>query len=419
MRDSLSVLSTICHRQLLTSPIDDPTKSSTYKLVDAGAFSITYGDSSGAGGDYISDNVAIGGATIKPLEMGLAKSANLTQGLLGIGYTFNEASNTGASDSFEYPNIIDSMVSQGFIDVNAYSLYLDDLDASTGSIIFGGLDTDKFHGNLVQMPVVPHQFDNGTSYYSDFGVALTSFKIAGKDLTPTGSPIGPILDSGTSLTYLPTTIAQGIITQLGAFDDSQNPEGSGFILVNCNLQSSTSTFDFGFGGTDGSDSVTISIPYNEMVITPSKLGADLNGYEPKGITFTDICILDVLPSDSAPYILGDTFLRSAYVVYDLKNNIIGLAQTNFDSTSSNVVDFTASMTAIPAASGVASGAGISQTATGVVGGKTTAAGTTSATGTTTSKSAGVASVPALDFTALFVVGGSAMLAVLGGSLLLA
>jgi hypothetical protein len=414
----------------------NPKKSSTYKLVDSNAFHITYGDNSGADGDYFTDNFAIGSSSIKALQMGIAVSANLTQGLLGIGYTYNEASNSdnpyaSPNDSFVYPNIIDAMVSQKLIDVNAYSLYLDDLEASTGSIIFGGLDSDKFHGNLVQMPVVPHTALNGSTYYSDFGVALTSFAVGGQDLSPSIPP-AVVLDSGTSLTYLPDSLATSIFTEIGAYDDSQSYTGTGLMLADCNLAGNNKTFDFGFGGTGGSDSLTVKVPYSEMIISPGKLGIQLDGYQPEGIKFTDICILGILPASQEPYILGDTFLRSAYVVYDLKNNVIGLAQTNFNSTTSSIIDFKADQTAIPAASGVASSAGITETATGKVGGKTSTAsvsatGKTSGTGTaaatgstsTSSKSAGVATVPALDFTGLYVFGGSALLAVLGGGWLLA
>ena len=48
-------------------------------------------------------------------------------------------------------------------------------------------------------------------------------------------------------------------------------------------------------------------------------------------------------------ILGDTFLRSAYVVYDLSNKVIGLAQTVFDTTDSNIVPFASISAQIPGA----------------------------------------------------------------------
>ncbi|KAH8774237.1 hypothetical protein BGZ57DRAFT_725560, partial [Hyaloscypha finlandica] len=55
-------------------------------------------------------------------------------------------------------------------------------------------------------------------------------------------------------------------------------------------------------------------------------------------------------------ILGDMFLRSAYVVYGLESNSIGSAQTVFNSTTSNVVEFSAAESGFPVVSGVSSSA---------------------------------------------------------------
>jgi len=343
--------------------------SSTYKLFKKNAFHITYGDGSGADGDYFTDNFALGDdVELKSLTMGIAHNANLTQGLLGIGYSLNEASNyddprTQNDESFVYPNLIDEMVSQKLIDINAYSLYLNDLAADTGSILFGGLDTDKFKGDLVQMPIVPRQLRNGSEIYSEFGVAITSFGVGGKDVSAS-TPPSAILDSGTSLCYLPETIATDIVTELDAYDDSLG--NTGLLLANCDIINSnpSKTIDFGFGGTGGSDSVTIKVPLDEMVLSPSSLGFDLTGYVPRSITWDNVCILGIIPTSDEPYILGDTFLRSAYVVYDLKNNLVAIAQTNFNSTTSSIIDFKADQTAIPAVSGVAKDSGVQETATG-------------------------------------------------------
>jgi hypothetical protein len=61
------------------------------------------------------------------------------------------------------------------------------------------------------------------------------------------------------------------------------------------------------------------------------------------------CILGVQDEAGRGVILGDTFLRNAYVVYDLVNNRIGLAQSNVNSTSSNVVTFPSVGAPIPSA----------------------------------------------------------------------
>lgn len=416
----------------------DPSKSSSYKDVLQSGFYIQYGDGTAAEGDYITDNLAIGGATIKSLEMGLAYNATLFTGLLGIGYDLNEASDSpdGEQNPFVYPSIIDTMVSQGLISTKAYSLYLNDLQASTGSIIFGGVDSDKYHGNLLQMPVVPNTNENGTKVYTDFTVALTSFSMTGQagnttSLTQGEYDVPVILDSGTTLTYVPQRLAALIYDKLGAVDDTQN---SGLVFVDCDVLTSApkTTFNFGFGGSNG---VSIQVPVDEMVFGLSGVFS-LGGYAPPDLPFSNVCALGLNGQTEQPYILGDTFLRSAYVVYDLKNNLIAIAQTNFNSTTSSIVDFTASATAIPNISGVASSVAVTETATGglPVGGTgkataitksstgSTATGTGSSTSSTsgsTSKSAAVGSVPAFDVTVLMVFGLSSAFAVLGGGWFLA
>jgi len=57
-------------------------------------------------------------------------------------------------------------------------------------------------------------------------------------------------------------------------------------------------------------------------------------------------------------------LRSAYVVYDLVNNRIGIAQSNFNAGSSNVVAFASSGAPIPSATTAQGGISVTQTATG-------------------------------------------------------
>lgn len=56
------------------------------------------------------------------------------------------------------------------------------------------------------------------------------------------------------------------------------------------------------------------------------------------------CTLAVVPHDpwygDSHWILGDTFLRSAYVVYDYSKNEISIAQTEFNSTKDHIVELT-------------------------------------------------------------------------------
>lgn len=335
-------------------------------MVDPGEFDITYADGTGAQGDYFTDVLSFGGQSLNAQTMGIAIESSLSPGLLGIGYDQNEAS-AGQNPPFVYSSVIDSLVSQGLISMKAYSLYLDDLQASTGSLLFGGLDSDKYQGNLVQMPIIPQTFGD-QSIYTAFIVDMTSFGTtsSGKSTTITDSSfqIPVVLDSGTTLTYFPTSLMDEILTAVNGEIDEQ----SQFAFVDCSVRDSsdTFTFDFGFGT---SESIVIKVPAAELIYD-----ADIfvGGFQPN-VNISNPCALGFMAQDQEPYVLGDNFLRSAYVVYDLKNNLIALGQTNFDSTTSSILDFPADATTIPVTSGVATSAvvepsgnnGVSESATPV------------------------------------------------------
>lgn len=64
------------------------------------------------------------------MTMGLGLKTNIPYGLVGIGYTSNEAiasDSSSASASSTYPNLPVNMVNEGLINTAAYSLWLNDL----------------------------------------------------------------------------------------------------------------------------------------------------------------------------------------------------------------------------------------------------------------------------------------------------
>ncbi|KIV98584.1 uncharacterized protein PV09_09631 [Verruconis gallopava] len=296
--------------------------SSTYTYVNSD-FLIKYADGSYASGDYAKDTVTLGGTALTNVQFGIGYDSTSPQGILGVGYMTNEASI--ATTGKTYTNVPAQMVADGVIAANAYSLWLNDLDANTGSILFGGVDTDKYHGDLSTVPVIK---ENGV--YQEFVIALTGLTAGGQEVSNT--PIAVLLDSGSSLTYLPDSTAQSLYTIFSATYDSQ----AGAATVDCSLANNAATVDFSFSG------INISVPMNELVI----VDAVERGRE--------ICILGITSAGSSTSVLGDTFLRSAYVVYDLDNNEISLAQTNFNATSSNVQEIAAGSSGVPNATPVAS-----------------------------------------------------------------
>ncbi|KAK5135573.1 hypothetical protein LTR08_005053 [Meristemomyces frigidus] len=130
------------------------SQSSTYSLLAEGDFEITcVTPGLYVTGDYFSNVIALGEQSMQNLTMGVANaSAAMSTGILGIGFDTEEAAVAGNGGQ-PYANI-DVMVAQGLIQTRAYRLYLHDLDANTGAILFGGIDTEKYVDDLAILDMV-------------------------------------------------------------------------------------------------------------------------------------------------------------------------------------------------------------------------------------------------------------------------
>ena len=294
----------------------------------------------------MSDTITIGGTTVDGLEFGVGYQSSNVDGILGIGYAANEAI-VGVGAGSTYKNLPQLMVANGIIQSNAYSLWLNDLSSSTGEILFGGVNTEKYHGALSTLPI---QTRRGQSP-SEFLLALTGvgFDVddANSSIISSSLPAAALLDSGSSLTYLPNDVVDVIYTTVNA----QYSQYDGVALCDCSLAQNNSFLTFNFSGP------IIAVPFNELVLSASAGGGSTQGTGSQ-------CIFGVAPAGNNPNILGDTFLRSAYVVYDLDNNQISLAQTNFNSSQDHVVQIGTGSNAVPDATGVASPVTVQATATG-------------------------------------------------------
>lgn len=101
------------------------------------------------------------------------------------------------------------------------------------------------------------------------------------------------------MSYLPQSVINQFVTDLKAdvLDD-------GSMQVPCETASQAGTVDFTFG------SLTIRVPFHEFIWEVVPGG----------------CVIAAAPAGETTAILGDSFLRSAYVVFDQSNDEILLAQ---------------------------------------------------------------------------------------------
>lgn len=174
----------------------DSSASSTYQK-NGSDFAIKYGSGSLTG--FVSQDILrIGDMEIKEQdfaeatsEPGLAFAFGRFDGILGLGFK-----------SISVNKIVPpfyNMLEQNLIDDPVFAFYLGDAnkEGDTSEATFGGVDKARYNGELVTIPL------RRKAYWEvDFNAIAVGDNVAELENT------GAILDTGTSLIALPTTMAE-------------------------------------------------------------------------------------------------------------------------------------------------------------------------------------------------------------------
>ncbi|KAL2128651.1 hypothetical protein VTI74DRAFT_8897 [Chaetomium olivicolor] len=273
----------------------DTTKSSTATALGT-TRTLRYGIGS-ANISYFTDTVTLAGSptALKGVQFGVATaSEDAFSGILGIGY--------GQGIGTKYLNFVDQLKAQNATRVKAYTLALGSKDAQEGVIVFGGVDTSKFAGKLAKLPVIPAEQspDGVPRFWIDMrSVSITPPNGVKRAYENSATPV--FLDSGSTMTLLPANLTKAIASDFGA----QSADANGFYRINCSLTAINGTLDFTFDG------VTVKVPYKELIREVP--------------TSPPTCFLGIMPSERFT-LLGDTFMRSAYTVFDLETHAIWMTQ---------------------------------------------------------------------------------------------
>jgi len=132
------------------------------------------------------------------------------------------------------------------------------------------------------------------------------------------APVPALIDSGASAISLTPEIATAIFQGLGVAPDSYT--------LPCSYGATSGNFSFGF---NDNPSAVINVPLSAL-IDPIYL----NGTAQTDEQGNALCKLSVDAAASDYVVLGDSFMRSGYFVFDLENNVIAMAQANLNATGS-------------------------------------------------------------------------------------
>lgn len=281
---------------------------------------------------------------ISKLPFGLAhrlkESITPHTGLMGLGYSSNMSDRKRKKDM--PPTFLEGLVQAGAIPSRLYSIYMNTLDRY-GSILFGGVDTDKYKGPLTTLNLLPARY---TGKVDDFNLCLEEIK-----MQPFNEPSQTILrstnesryetsiDTGTPDWWIPTSAYQEVLKYAGG----EPPKGvwaevsSRHRVRPCSEVArgiaNTTYFEITFAG-NGSNTARLRLELADLFspVTEKDGSAAIDG------TGQPLCFLRVLPSDSVNDLLtSSSVMRAGYWIFDLDNGQISLAQANLGANSSNVV----------------------------------------------------------------------------------
>lgn len=284
-----------------------PSDSSTFTDLEEST-TLAYGRGQ-ADISYVTDSIVVPGSdntTLKDVQFGVAvASEDAAVPICGVGF--------GNNFNLDYNNLVDELASQGVTNSRTLSLALGSATSDSGRedvsdnigngiVIFGGVDTKKFAGPLVKYTNLPPQSgDPGKPWRYWIQLDSVGFTKPGKTSSDaiSGSSLPIVLDSGSSLSYLPQAVMDSLAKSFGV-----KAQSDGSLIVDCDYGNKGGYIDFTFG------SLVISVPLSDFI------------WEATG----DLCAVGALPSEETTALLGDTFLRSAYVLFDQDNQNIYMAQ---------------------------------------------------------------------------------------------
>lgn len=257
-----------------------PQKSSSSKNTHSG-FSASYGDGTTSRGTIYTDNFSIAGLRAKNVALGVASNNFITGQAPSVGIS-GMAFPSIQTFPKQYAPFFESLKQQKAVNAGVFQMTL---KAGSGSTMnLGGVDSSKYTGSVAYSPVNPAQ-----------GFWLTPGKVNGHN-------IQAIVDSGSTIITGPTSQVRSIVQSI--------PGMTPF------TQSGTLMYTFDCSMTP---SVTISFANKDF---------KLNRAETRYGTVNGRCVLPIAGQDGIPmdaWIVGDTFFRTASIIFDTDKNRIGFA----------------------------------------------------------------------------------------------
>ncbi|KAL0476143.1 aspartic peptidase domain-containing protein [Neurospora intermedia] len=284
----------------------DPKKSDTFQESKTDqTWKIQYGDGSTASGTVGTDVITVGGLQIKDQAIELAKkvssafSSGEADGLLGLAFsTINTIESDGKPDP--QPTPVENMISQKDIPkeaelfTSAFYSARDDKSEEKSFYTFGWVDEDLVKASGKDITWTP--IDNSEGFWKFPSESAT---VDGENVSVSGNTA--IADTGTTLALVSDTVCKALYAKIPGSKYSYRYQG--YLIPSTITADQLPQLSVAIGGEQ------FVIQKEDLLLAPADDDHWYGGVQSRG----------TMPFD----ILGDTFLKSIYAIWDQGNNRFG------------------------------------------------------------------------------------------------
>ncbi|EEY16785.1 aspartic proteinase [Verticillium alfalfae VaMs.102] len=316
----------------------DTFSSKTFIRDAVDSFDEYYASGNYVRGDDIRETISVGDTDITNLTMGLGRQTDLSLGRLALGY----------NASYGTPSFLDRMTEMGIINSTAFSLWTEDEDTASGSLLLGAVDASRYTGRLQRFQVYKYAMQ-----YVGFYALVAS--INGSRLDTENRILQPLANLGTSryiavspptlLSNLPWDIAERIWELARAEVDYY----SGQATVPCAWRDNmTGQVALELGGVGG---YALTVELKDLIIPADVWPIDSNSwYLEDGEEANPLCLLGIQSQNTSSgsandandsdWVIGGSLLKNTYTVFDLANEELAMAPLSSGGDSQpNIVSF--------------------------------------------------------------------------------
>ncbi|KAJ7217682.1 aspartic peptidase domain-containing protein [Mycena pura] len=327
----------VSQEECLFGPLFNPSSSKSFQSVPDVNFKILYGGGEFVTGTAGKDTVTIAGMTVPGQEFGVVDRATwfgdgINSGTFGLAYPLltsvypgTDSSNDFFPSAAAYTPFPFTAVKKGILKAPFFSIALnrgtfqqetqDAFDPNFGFLSFGGMPPVPVTKISTVAPIqgydittfTPSNTTNATSLF--YTVDIQEFAFAGSNLTNSTFNNNVMFDTGATLSFLPTFIADAFAAAVnppGQFDPNQ-----GAYVTSCDAV--VPEFYVRIHDT------TFTVDPRDNILP---LGTDEDGNE--------VCMLGTSDGGSGIngglFILGDSFLHNVVTTFDIQENEITITQ---------------------------------------------------------------------------------------------